>query len=582
MNNLSFLDFISPKVQLYYKGRTSHTSLTSIIISILTFSTIVVFSIIFSLDFFLHRNPTAFYYNRYVSDVGIYPLNSSKLFHFISFGNYSAYNKKAFSIIGLYNVIEDLFYLNNNESNYDHWIYGKCEKKDAGDKYKYLDNFTEYFENGFCIKGFYNSTLKKVFYDNESEFYHPTQEHGASNINEQYYGIFIQRCQNNSEINNFECYSENEIDKIVYSSDSYSIFFLDQNIDIENYKSPLDYFYHQIVNKINKVSYTLNVLNFHTSLIRTRTGILFEDKNCLETYVYDLNEKLVKEKLKKNNNENIFGSFFFSIQNMQNVYDRKYKMLQDIAASIGGIVKLITVFSYIVNFFFFKNTIVNDLNRDLTIKYKRIETTFEKSSLNLLLYSNTNLIESKKTIMKNNFVVENNNSNFVNGFDKSICLNSNNLKNSELNLKNFSSNINYNTCRKISNQNNKNNFFFNKSYLKLKKNKNKFKYYLYLICCFKNNNNPVQIIINFKKKIISEEEIFITHFLLKSLQKICFEKKSEIKTKKSEINTKKSFINGINKNKYKKYMSNINNNKKKQININSQSEDSKEINENKL
>jgi hypothetical protein len=566
MNKLYFLDFISPKVQLYYKGKTSHTSLASIIISILTFLILLVLSIIFSLDFFLNRNPTAFYYNRYISDVGIYPLNSSKLFHFISFGNYSVYTKKAFSIIGVYNVIENEFYKNNNESNYDHWIYGKCEKKDAGDKYKYLDNFTEYFENGFCIKGLYNSTLKKVFYDNESEFYHPTQEHGASNVNEQYYGIYIQRCQNNSEINNFECYSENVIDEIVYSSDIVSIFFVDQYIDIENYKNPFVYFYHQISNKINKVSYTINALNFHTSLVRTSTGILFENKKCLETYVYDLNEKLVKEKTLEDYNENIFGSFFFSIQNMQNVYVRKYKMLQDIAASIGGIVKLITIFSYVINFFFFKNTVFNDLVRDLKIKYKRIENTFEKSSLNLLLYNNNNINESKKTILKNNFI-ENNNSNFVNGIDKSMYLNSNNLK-SELNVKNFSTNINYNTCRKVINQNNKN-LYYNNTHLN-RKNQKKMNYYINLICCFKNDNNPVQLIIKFKKKIISEEEIFVSHFLLKSLQSVCFEKKYEYRTKKY-------CTNDFNNIKYKNTMNNINI-KKKSIIYNSQNENSKEFN----
>ena len=64
MNKLSFFDFISPKVQLYYKGKTSHTSLASIIISIFTFLILILFSIIFSLDFILHKNPTAFYYNR--------------------------------------------------------------------------------------------------------------------------------------------------------------------------------------------------------------------------------------------------------------------------------------------------------------------------------------------------------------------------------------------------------------------------------------------------------------------------------------------------------------------------------------
>ena len=97
------------------------------------------------------------------------------------------------------------------------------------------------------------------------------------------------------------------------------------------------------------------------------------------------------------------------------------------------------------------------------------------------------------------------------------------------------------------------------------------KYYINLICCFKNDKNPVQLIINFKKKIISEEEIFISHFLLKSLQSVCFEKKYEYRTKKCSTNV---FNNNI---KYKNTISNINI-KKKSIIFNSQNENSKEFN----
>ena len=62
---LSFIDIISPKITLYYKGQTKHSSLPSQIISIITILALTVLSVIFSLDFFLKKNPTCFYYNRY-------------------------------------------------------------------------------------------------------------------------------------------------------------------------------------------------------------------------------------------------------------------------------------------------------------------------------------------------------------------------------------------------------------------------------------------------------------------------------------------------------------------------------------
>lgn len=42
--------------------------------------------------------------------------------------------------------------------------------------------------------------------------------------------------------------------------------------------------------------------------------------------------------------------------------------------------------------------------------------------------------------------------------------------------------------------------------------------------CFFNKNDHIHYLINFKKKILSEEEIFTHHFLLKSLRKALFEK----------------------------------------------------------
>ena len=248
-----YLDFVSPGIQLYYKGRTKHSSIYSIAISIITFITLLILSIIFSLDFFLHKNPTSFYYNQFIDDIGIYYLNHSSFFHFISFDNYSAYDRRAFSLVGVQNSIESTYIANNNESNFDHWIYDKCDKNDIGEYYNILDNYSQYFQHGLCVKKYYNSTLRKVILHNESDFAYPTVEHGASSTKEIYYGVFIQRCQNNSEINS-DCYDNNTIDNIIYSTISYSIFFIDHIIDIDNYKNPFKHFFHQILNKYSTLS----------------------------------------------------------------------------------------------------------------------------------------------------------------------------------------------------------------------------------------------------------------------------------------------------------------------------------------
>ena len=80
------LDYLSPPITFYHQGSLSHSSIFSGILSIISFLLIIVIAIYFSLDLIKRRNPSAFYYNRYIEDSGIFPMNSSSLFHFISLG----------------------------------------------------------------------------------------------------------------------------------------------------------------------------------------------------------------------------------------------------------------------------------------------------------------------------------------------------------------------------------------------------------------------------------------------------------------------------------------------------------------
>ena len=520
---LYYLDFISPDIKLYYKGRTKHTSIFSIIISIISFIILLILSIIFSLDFFLHRNPTSFYYNRFVDDIGVFYLNHSSFFHFISFDNYSAYDRKAFSLVGVQNSIEATYVANNNESNFDHWIYDKCDKNDIDKYYQFLNDYLVYFQNGLCIKKFYNSTLRKVILYNESDFVYPTVEHGASSTNEIYYGVFIQRCQNNSEINS-DCYDNRTIDNIIYSTISYSVFFIDHIIDIENYKHPFKYFFHQILNKYSTLSYTINVLNFQTLEIQTIAGIIFESQTKINTYKYDENEKIISEKSVENLNDNIFGAISLSMQNMQNIYSRKYKKLEDVAASIGGIIKIINVLSFIINYIFYKFQIIKDFNQDFNNNYFFLKNKFDKSELlSILKMKTVNYFNKKKlsrigkTKISKDFFKQLNlepksNENFSEC--KSISYN-NYINNQEY------KNIDNNNSSKLSNNNYyKNNTHFDNLIQRVKLNN--YDIFCYLIGFLHyRKTSKIKIMKNLiahKRKIISEEEIFSLHYLVKSLQ----------------------------------------------------------------
>ncbi len=71
------LDFISPKITLYSKGKLSHKSIPSALLTICAYSIIFSFTIYYLYGFIYHENPTAFYFNRYIEDAGNFSLNSS-------------------------------------------------------------------------------------------------------------------------------------------------------------------------------------------------------------------------------------------------------------------------------------------------------------------------------------------------------------------------------------------------------------------------------------------------------------------------------------------------------------------------
>ena len=77
------LDYLSPKITLFFQGNHRHSSLFSGIITILSYLTIFACIIYYTFEFIDRGNPTIYFFNRYVKDAGIFPLNSSAIFHYL-------------------------------------------------------------------------------------------------------------------------------------------------------------------------------------------------------------------------------------------------------------------------------------------------------------------------------------------------------------------------------------------------------------------------------------------------------------------------------------------------------------------
>ena len=71
------LDMLSPPITLYYKGENNHSSIFSGILTVISYAIILAAGIYYALEFINKDNPTAYFYNRYMEDVGTFPINAS-------------------------------------------------------------------------------------------------------------------------------------------------------------------------------------------------------------------------------------------------------------------------------------------------------------------------------------------------------------------------------------------------------------------------------------------------------------------------------------------------------------------------
>ena len=348
------LDYLSPPITFYYQGSLSHSSITSGILSIISFILIIIMTIYFSLDLIKRRNPAAFYYNRHIEDSGIFSMNSSSAFHFISLSlaenNYidNGVDYNTFRVFGIESYLTS--YLNDtNLNHFNHWLYGTC--KNGVDNGGINDLVTHsYFEKSACIRKFFDVNKQKYFNIGEPEFRWPVMAHGTSNENSKYYAIVLERCKEET-INlilggeNNHCTTDEKLKEIIGMNSVAHMFYIDYYIDVLNYKSPKTKYLNRVENVIKPNNYPINNLNFNPVLLKTHNGLVLDNIEEEEAYLYERNDVFTYE---SNGNE-IYTVYYFWLSNNQKYYERTYKRAQDVISNIGGIYQVINLIAMIIN-----------------------------------------------------------------------------------------------------------------------------------------------------------------------------------------------------------------------------------------
>ena len=376
------LDLLSPKITLYYKDYDSHASMISGILNIISFFILLSFSGYFISSLIKKEEPKTIFFNNYKEDIGIYEVNSSSFFHFLSIEEKGrkfinkGFDFSKFKIIGFNTYFESYLY-SKYMLHFDHWIYGKCKNENYTKeiKDKNLDNY-EFFGDSACISKYYSHNDKKYFNFGETGFKWPEIAHGKNNKNNKFYNIIIGKCDEDvlklilGEDEDYKCENESTIKNFIESETprTFNLYFKDNYINILNYNNPISNYFNLIENLMNFDKYSINNLNFIHSSIQTDVGI-FHD-NIIEniSYSFDRNE----EQLKDRKNFDAFLGYRFLMNNLGFFYERDYKKIQDCISNLGGVYNAVNIVFFMINLIINKYITISDtqllLNTSVNIK----------------------------------------------------------------------------------------------------------------------------------------------------------------------------------------------------------------------
>ena len=498
---LKNFDFISPEITLFYKGSLSHSSIISGVISFISCA------IIISITFFCFLGlidrekdcPKIANNNQYIEDAGIFPLNSSSLFHFISTvgdGNqpfYEDFDFTTFNLIGFENYgqnMED----GNDITKYNHWLYGFCSKEND---IKGIENLVtqHFFIKSACIRKYFDSSSQNYYEIGDKDFRWPTLEHGTFNPQNKIYSLIVYKCDQNILNNIFgkghKCKNDEEIEKVINKGGLIHFNFIDHFVDILKFEEPIKKYMYRIENAIDKDNYSINNINFNPILIKSQNGIIFDKYENKMSYSYERNDvfiKLIKGK--------IYMQYSLWLNNRANFYERIYKKMSESLTTMGGTANSIILIATFINKIINQFTALKDIQSILNSSHVSIdEINQPKKNIELKKISNLN----QKNI-ENNSLIKNIDKTDISSRTNIEIIDKNSIISKEKPINNVENN---NKEDKNGKNSNKSNEYNNNNQ---KEKINFWKFLIHKFSCGKKNHH-LKLYEDFREKIISVENL---------------------------------------------------------------------------
>lgn len=216
--------------------------------------------------------------------------------------------------------------------------------------------------------------------------------------------VSFTKCKNKTD-NNFNCKSQEEIDKTIQSgfiSVDYTIIEPNQ----KNVTHPFHRVFYDNYNLLNANASLQYAVDLRTQQFKSDEGLMFKNINIYEGFTHELKifNSLVRD-------ENIFNIEFHG-SHTGKIFLSSYTKLQTVITQIGGFVNLIMIMGKVIstkfskNLFFIHYLFENNIY-EVKHEYNKISSLKNKQDINSLTLSNTTSI-GNITLKKNSRVEEKN------------------------------------------------------------------------------------------------------------------------------------------------------------------------------
>ena len=369
---LKTIDYLSPKISLFYYGRRRHSAVFGGVLTIIMIICCLTYITYLFSDVLNHSSSTFQYYKHFFEDPGNFFFNNTNgIFHFFHF-----YNPKNNSHLGKYSSKYVHIFLTNSPDEYkqnssilseqEHWVYDNC--RDGIDNKYYDQNIfvNASFQDGICIRYYYNKEKKEYYPIEDSQnFIYPLLGNMELNMN---YSIstIIGKCDNNSILTNILgiCASDNEIKNYLKDYIGLNFNVLEHEINPKNYSNQIYYFNYIISNILQKNKIIENNIIFAPLRTDIKGGIIYPKRKKNLTYSFnDYYRRDETHQNKKNEENQILSIYNYCLSPSGFVFKSDYETLYDIFPKMGGIIQLIYYIFFGINFLYNRFTIINDTKK---------------------------------------------------------------------------------------------------------------------------------------------------------------------------------------------------------------------------